>query len=94
MVLADTEIIWKISPGLLLISATTPTPTLIRPCKSSSKKKKKKGYIFSTFSPTDPLLQGLVMHLNDRVKVKSEGGGFAKIEQMLKTGCVIGRPMF
>ena len=42
MVLADTEIIWKISPGLLLISATTPTPTLIRPCKSSSKKKKKK----------------------------------------------------
>ena len=83
MVLADTEIIWKISPGLLLISATTPTPTLIRPRKSSSKHRKKKVAFFLILSSTDPILHVLVMHLNHRVKVNSEGGGFAEIEQML-----------
>ena len=54
MVLADTEIIWKISPGLLLISATTPTPTLIRPCKSSSKNRKKKVAFLKIFRPLIP----------------------------------------
>ena len=59
MVLADAEIIWKISPGLLLISTTTPTPTLIRPCKSSSKNRKKKVAFLKLIRPLIPFHKAL-----------------------------------